>query len=486
MAIKYNTVNNIWQGATWLKLGWQLFKQQPITWVVMVLIFVVACVVGVSFTTGQFVVALFSPVFTGGIFLAMEKSARGERAQIEDLFSVFKHQQTLKQLLLIGLIGMVVMALNSLIAHMPGNDYMISVGSRGQSHSDYTPISFGALLGRVITWPWSLAVLFGVPLVAIKQQKALPALKSSLWVGLVHLICIVPFCFMVVLLIVVAVLPVGLGLLVLLPVLFCATYRAFAMIYSDPAQMAEVPTIAEPINSVTQVQVQTLSSQPVISALSKLASSELDEYSKRIVNDDFKNAKQRLQQSVMETNLPKQLKIDYFADYICISRRWFTVRAIAAVLLSLLSTGATYYIFSGKMESMNLTGEQWFINLLPWLCVVFALVSSYVAIARCINHTDIYVSADTIEIKHQPLPWFGNKRLQASNIKQLYVREKIRVVNERSGQTRRYYSVETIPHTGPNFSLLKSLESSQQALFIEQEIEKFLNIENQRVRGEVL
>ena len=145
-------------------------------------------------------VSLLAPVLSGGIFLTMDKSARDEKVQIERVLSVFKHQSTLKQLLLIGLIGTAVTAIN-----------MLFTG-----------------LGLLIALPWMLASVFAVPLVAIKHQQVIPALQSSLWVCLVHIISILPFLVMVILLTVVAILPVGLGLLVLLPVLFCSIYSAFS------------------------------------------------------------------------------------------------------------------------------------------------------------------------------------------------------------------------------------------------------------------
>ena len=496
MTIQYTNVNTLWQGATWLKLGWQLFKQQPFTWAVMASIFVLTSAVGITFTIGQFIVALLAPVFAGGIFISLDKSASGEKVHIEGLFSAFKHKPTLKKLLLIGLIGAAVTGLNILIEYMPGADYMMSTGSGSGGSGDYRHVSSGAFLGKIVTLPWMLAVVFAIPLVAIKQHHAIPALKNSLGVGLLHLISIVPFLLMVALLTIAAFLPVGLGLLVLPAVLFCSVYSAFAMIYTDPAQTAGAAGLAEPPSSARsgsapeptssseptsaeKSKESPAGSDPVMALLSAVVPLKTAERMKQTIDEQAEKSRQRVQRPAVDISLPKQLDIKYFDDYICITRRWFSPRAIVVASLALMSIGVSYLFLSGKMDSMTMTGEQWFVDLIPWLFPVVSLVISYIGLAQCLNHTDIYVSTDTIELRHRPLPWRGNTRLEASNIKQLHVQEQTIVTDRR---TRRTYHLEVVPHTGPNYSLLRSFDSNQQAMFVEQEIEKFLNIEDQPVR----
>ena len=113
-----------------------------------------------------------------------------------------------------------------------------------------------------------------------------------------------------------------------------------------------------------------------------------------------------------------------------------------------------------------------------WLVVAV----TYYALTGWFNVTDITATRQDITVKHKPLPWLGNKTINARDIKQLYGKEKV-TTNRNS--TSVSYEIHVITHSGADTTLVTGLETSQQALFIEQEIEKFLNIKNAPVRGEI-
>lgn len=92
------------------------------------------------------------------------------------------------------------------------------------------------------------------------------------------------------------------------------------------------------------------------------------------------------------------------------------------------------------------------------------------------------MSSETIEINHKPMPWFGSKRLAASDIVQLYAKEKI---SKNRNSTSVRYEVHVILKNNTNMKLLGGLENSAQALYIEQEIEKYLGIEDADVKGSI-
>jgi uncharacterized membrane protein len=232
--IKHNRINNVLQAKDWIKDGWKLFKKKPLTWVLMVLIFSIIFMVGGNNLVGRYIVALILPVLAGGIYLAAHKSSHDEPISIENLFSIFKKPEQLKQLLIIGGVGMLVVTLSYVIqsflghdGYDPGRKMGINVGR----HLGSTSLS--GLLGMLVSWAWSFALLFGVPLVVIKNEQAIPALKSSLKASLTSFIPLVAFYIMTIILFVLAIIPFGLGLLVLVPVIFCASYSAFKTVYLD-------------------------------------------------------------------------------------------------------------------------------------------------------------------------------------------------------------------------------------------------------------
>ena len=79
------------------------------------------------------------------------------------------------------------------------------------------------------------------------------------------------------------------------------------------------------------------------------------------------------------------------------------------------------------------------------------------------------VSHGSLAVKHGPFPWLGNETLSASEIKQLYAK-----ADESSDGEPDTFAVHAVTHIGMNVQLVSGLDSSEQALFVEQEIEKYL------------
>ena len=107
---------------------------------------------------------------------------------------------------------------------------------------------------------------------------------------------------------------------------------------------------------------------------------------------------------------------------------------------------------------------------------------AYTALAGWLNRTRITVDQGRISVRHGPLPWLGNKDLDGSTMKQLYSKEKI---SRGRNSTSVTYEVHAITTNGRNEKLLSGLETSEQALYIEQEIERYLRIEDAPVRGQI-
>jgi hypothetical protein len=87
-----------------------------------------------------------------------------------------------------------------------------------------------------------------------------------------------------------------------------------------------------------------------------------------------------------------------------------------------------------------------------------------------------------LEISHKPIPWLGNKRLKSAELKQIYVKEKIKRNNNNTSVT---YEVRAILLNGKSIKIISGLPNSEQALYVEQEIERYIGIEDVKVKGEV-
>ena len=104
----------------------------------------------------------------------------------------------------------------------------------------------------------------------------------------------------------------------------------------------------------------------------------------------------------------------------------------------------------------------------------------YYTIAIYINKTTIDVSTHGIAVVTKPLniPFHPNRYIEAKDLKQLYVEQYVEsTTNNRPNYA---YAVRAVVEGNDNVpKLVKGLKNENQALFIEHEIEKFLNIEDE-------
>lgn len=183
------------------------------------------------------------------------------------------------------------------------------------------------------------------------------------------------------------------------------------------------------------------------------------------------------QQERVSIGKPKNFVVERSSYGLQIVRSWFTPMVIFLTFFCIVWNGFMAAWFITAIKS-----KQYFMVLFGSLHGVVGLGLFYGVLAGYINKTYIRISNGSINITHRPLPWLGRKNIPRQDLKQLYSKETIR--QGKNGQYYRYY-VEAITNKGENIRLIGNLDSSEEALFIEQEIEKYLKIEDQSVRGEI-
>jgi len=120
--------------------------------------------------------------------------------------------------------------------------------------------------------------------------------------------------------------------------------------------------------------------------------------------------------------------------------------------------------------------------LFPLIHVTAGVVLTYSTVAHLFNATIITATRRALSIRHGPVPWIGNREIQASDIEQLYCGEK--VSRGRNG-TSASYELCALMRDGGKVKLLSGLGEREEALFIEQRVEEQLGIADARVAGEL-
>jgi hypothetical protein len=104
-------------------------------------------------------------------------------------------------------------------------------------------------------------------------------------------------------------------------------------------------------------------------------------------------------------------------------------------------------------------------------------------LANFINKSKVIVDKNQIEIKHGPIPIKGykNRTIPSSDIDQLYVSRYVKSTS--NGAPNHAYALYAILKNGEKITLVQGMNKETQ-LYLEQEIELFLEIDDRRVRGE--
>jgi hypothetical protein len=108
---------------------------------------------------------------------------------------------------------------------------------------------------------------------------------------------------------------------------------------------------------------------------------------------------------------------------------------------------------------------------------------TYYTIAGFVNRTVIGINQQWLTVAHGPLPWFGNKRIDRTQVSQLYT-EEARSQSSR-GNTSFSYQLNTILRDNTKLKLLAGLPSPDVARFVEQTVEEHLHLEDKPVIEEM-
>ncbi len=177
------------------------------------------------------------------------------------------------------------------------------------------------------------------------------------------------------------------------------------------------------------------------------------------------------------TNKPKDFSLERSVEGLTITRKWFTPAIIFLTFFCLFWNGFMavwfYIAIKQKIYSMALFG---LLHGAVGLGLLYGVLAVY------LNKTYIRVSQNSLTITHRPLPWFGQKDLKQHNLKQLYTKE---VINYSGRPYPTLYAVQAVTNQGEVIELISGFSSSEEALFIEQEIEKYLKIDDEPVSGEL-
>lgn len=174
--------------------------------------------------------------------------------------------------------------------------------------------------------------------------------------------------------------------------------------------------------------------------------------------------------------LPKGFHLEREMGSVTITRRWFGPLAFILLFFALFWNG-----FMIVWHAIALGTGMWFMSAFGLLHTGVGMFLIYYVLALFLNSTVIRATAYELVVSTGPLPWKGNKRIAADAVDQLFCKEKISHGKNGSSAS---YRIEAVLHGNMRETLATGFSDPDQALFVEQEIERHLKITDVPVAGE--
>ena len=226
-------------GWSWIANGFWHFKQNPGTWIGVVVIWLVLLLVlALIPLIGSIATILLMPVLMGGILLGAQAQADNKDLETSHLFAGFS--KNTGDLVLVGVLyslGVFVMVL--VIALLVGGLALVSgvFEETGDLTAALAMIEnpVGIILFVLIIFGLSLPIVmaywFAPVLVVLHNKSAIEAMKLSFKGCLKNILPFLVYGVVGILLYIVAIIPLGLGLLVIGPVFMASIYTSYRDIY---------------------------------------------------------------------------------------------------------------------------------------------------------------------------------------------------------------------------------------------------------------
>lgn len=175
--------------------------------------------------------------------------------------------------------------------------------------------------------------------------------------------------------------------------------------------------------------------------------------------------------------MPKGIRVVDLGVSVELRRRWYSSKILFLLFFCVFWNG-----FMVVWHGIALASGTWIMSVFGLLHTGVGVFLAYTTAAGLLNTTSIRSGQGVLAVTHGPIPWRGKKEIVADQVRQLYCKENTQHTKNGTNCT---YEVLVVKNTNVSESLVKGIDNAEQALFIEQELERRLHLEDEPVRGEL-
>ena len=229
----------IGRGADWLFEGFAYFKKSIVHWIIATIIFYVLSIgLNIIPVIGALLDYVLLMVLMGGLMIGCQHQAQGDQFKVAHLFAGFS--QSTKSLVILGvlyLIGIlvVIIMIGVIIFLIPGSDQLINAVEDKNPDlvgEALTAVLLVILIAASLLMPLIMAFWFAPALVVFHDVTPLAAAKLSFLGCLKNILPFLIYGVVGIVLLFIALIPAGLGLLILTPMIFASIYIAYTEIFT--------------------------------------------------------------------------------------------------------------------------------------------------------------------------------------------------------------------------------------------------------------
>lgn len=219
------------RGAAWMFEGFGYFKASPVQWILTCIVGFILMIVLNVIPVVNLVAGLLMFVWSGGIVLGCKAQYDGDPFTLKYLFAGFKNRTA-------SLVGLGALALGITLVVMAlalGSLFLPMITGNMEALGDVNPLTMllGLLIALAVMLPLYMALWFAPCLIVLGNYGIVDALKASFMAGLKNILGFFIYGLVMMVLFILASIPVGLGLLVVMPMFFASIFVSFKEIFVD-------------------------------------------------------------------------------------------------------------------------------------------------------------------------------------------------------------------------------------------------------------
>lgn len=221
------------QAWAWIVSGFKLFRVNPVMWIVILLIYL-AIIIPISLVPviGSVVSTLLAPVFAAGMMWGCKALVNKQDLEINHLFEGFKKNTA--QLIAVGGIYLLSLLVIMVMVVMSLNKEVVELLMKGQelSPEQASAMMLPILFAMLFIVPILMAYWYAPVLIGLHSLTAVEAMKLSFVACLKNMLPFLLYGLIFTVILVVAIIPFGLGLIVAIPVMMTSLYTSYVDVFN--------------------------------------------------------------------------------------------------------------------------------------------------------------------------------------------------------------------------------------------------------------